>query len=121
MQSRGNSSRDDARLAHRRDLLLRGVGEISTLSGIEWLRDVARAWLPDVSLHQARVERAIETRAAVIRDAEAARPLLDFNWAPGPGPMDRIIDRLQQRGPRLVRDDDDIDQDPDVITRSAAT
>ena len=91
--------------AYRRDLLLRGVGELHTLSGIEWLREMAGAWLPNVSADRARVDRAIETRAAVIRDAEAARPLLDFNWTPGPGPMDRIIDRLQQRGPRLVRDD----------------
>jgi len=91
--------------AYRRDLLLRGVGELHTLSGIAWLREMAAAWLPNVSADRARVERAIETRAAVIRDAEAARPLLDFNWTPRPGPMDRIIDQLQQRGPRLVRDD----------------
>ena len=102
MRPRRNSVRDDAR---RRDLLLRGVGEISTLSGIEWLSEMAHVWLPDVSADRARVELAIATRAAVIRDAEAARPLLDFNWTPGPGPMDRIIDRLHQRGPRLVRDD----------------
>ena len=106
MRSRRNSTRDDDSLARRRDLLLRGVGEISTPSGIEWLRELARAWLPDVSGESARVVRAIETRAAAIRDAEAARPLLDFNWMPQPGPMDRIIDRLQQRGPRLVRDQD---------------
>ena len=104
MPPRRSSAREDARLARRRDLLLRGVGEISTPSGIEWLREMAYAWLSDASAERARVERAIETRAAVIRDAEAARPLLDFNWTPRPGPMDRIIDRLQQRGPRLVRD-----------------
>ena len=103
MRSRRNSPLDDS-LAGRRDLLLRGVGEISTSSGIEWLRELARAWLPDVSAETAHVARAIETRAAAIRDAEAARPLLDFNWLPQAGPMDRIIDRLHQRGPRLVRD-----------------
>ena len=88
----------------RLDLLLRGVGEVSTRSGIDWLRELADAWLPVESPDRARAERAIDTRAAVIDDAEAAQPLLDFNWTPGPGPMDRIIDRLQQRGPRLVRD-----------------
>jgi hypothetical protein len=106
MRSRRRSSRDDDSLARRRDLLLRGVGEISTHSGIAWFRELAHAWLPDVSPETAIVIRAIDTRAAVICDAEAARPLLDFNWVPNPGPMDRIIDRLQQRGPRLVRDDD---------------
>ena len=105
MRSDSSSPRDDS-LARRCDLLLRGVGEISTYSGVEWLRELVRAWLPDVSAETARVVRAIETRAAAIRDAEAARPLLDVNWVPPAGPMDRIIDRLQQRGPRLVRDGD---------------
>lgn len=89
----------------RRDLLLRGVGEMTTLSGIEWLRALTDAWLPNESADRMRVERAIDTRAAVLADGEAARPLLDFNWTPPPGPMDRIIDRLQKRGPRLVRDE----------------
>ena len=106
MQSRRSIPRDNDRLALRRDLLLRGVEEISTYSGIEWLRELAHAWLPDVCPETARVMRAIETRAAAIRDAESARPLLDFNWVPQAGPMDRIIDRLEQRGPRLVRDHD---------------
>ena len=105
MRSRRSSSRNNDSLARRRDFLLRGVREMRTLSGIEWFRELAHAWLPDVSPETARVMRAIETRAAMIRDAEAARPLLDFNWIPQPGPMDRIIDRLQQRGPRLVREE----------------
>lgn len=119
MESRGSGVGDEPHPGHRLDVLLRGVAEISTLSGIEWLREVVRAWLPDVSPDRARVERAIETRAVIIGDAEAARPLLDFNWTPAPGPMDRIIDRLQQRGPRLMRDE--VDQDSESITRSAST
>ena len=101
MQSRSRSA-SDASVTRECELLLRGVGEINTSSGIEWLRELARAWLPNGSADLARVERAIDTRASVIDDAEAARPLLDFNWTPQPGPMDRIIDRLQQRGPRLM-------------------
>ena len=102
MQSRSSSTNDPA-MTPQYDLLLRGVGEISTLSGIEWLRELARACLPNGSADLVRVERAIDTRASVIDDAEAERPILDFNWTPRPGPMDRIIDRLQQRGPRLMR------------------
>ena len=102
MQVRGSSRHDDR--ATRVDLLLRGVREITTPSGIDWLRELAAAWLPEESAERARAERAIETRAAVIDDAQAAQPLLDFNWAPGPSPMDRIIDQLRQRGPRLLRD-----------------
>ena len=96
-------SANDVSVTPECDLLLRGVGEIATLSGIEWLRELARASLPNGSADLARVERAIDTRASVIDDAEAERPLLDFNWSPQPGPMDRIIDQLQQRGPRLMR------------------
>jgi hypothetical protein len=119
MQSRRSRIHDDARLARHCDLLLRGVGEINTLSGIEWLREMAYAWLPDAPAERARVEVALETRAAVISDAEAARPLLDFNWTPRPGPMDRIIDQLQQRGPRLVRDDSDRAPKPSPSDRTA--
>ena len=101
MQFRSRSA-SDASVTRECELLLRGVGEINTFSGIEWLRELARARLPNGSEDLVRLERAIDTRASVIDDAEAAQPLLDFNWTPQPGPMDRIIDRLQQRGPRLM-------------------
>jgi hypothetical protein len=93
-------------LARRRDLLLRGIYHISTLPAVEWFSELAGELMPENSAQRRDVDRALATREAVIRDAEAAQPLLDFNWAPPPGaPMDRIIDRLQQRGPRLVRDE----------------
>lgn len=95
---------DDRDLARRRELLMRGVYELATLSAVEWFAELTEALLSETSVERAEVERALATREAVIRDAEATQPLLDFNWTPPLGrPMDTIIDRLHRRGPRLVR------------------
>ena len=53
MQSSSRSA-NDVSVTRECELLLRGVGEITTLSGIEWLRELARARLPNGSADLAR-------------------------------------------------------------------